>query len=115
MVCICDGTQAHHQLHRHVHPALWLFWASRVGIVLSGFGVLPAIWRQVKEDEAGLVHLADRAGLPWAIRRGLYYVGKANIDSSWLLFGGLSAWAVGMNIIGIRVRRCQSGWAFPVL
>ena len=34
-------------------PPYWLFWASRVGIVLSGFGVLPAIWRQVKEDEAG--------------------------------------------------------------
>jgi len=24
-------------------PPYWLFWASRVGIVLGGFGVLPAI------------------------------------------------------------------------
>lgn len=34
-------------------PPYWLFWASSVGTVLGRFGVLPAIWRRVKEDEAG--------------------------------------------------------------
>ncbi len=52
MVCICDGAHVHRQRRDHVRPPYWLFWASRVGIVLGGFGVLPAIWWQVKQDEA---------------------------------------------------------------
>ncbi|MCX6035490.1 MAG: hypothetical protein NTV38_11035 [Chloroflexi bacterium] len=85
-------------------PPYWLFWVSRVGIVLGGFGVLPAIWRQVKEDEAGWSIWLTALAFLGLSAEGLNYIGKANIDSSWLPFGGLSAWAVRMNIIGIRAR-----------
>ena len=50
--------------------------------------------------------MTDRAGFPRAVRRGteLHQQGP-NLNSGWLLFGGLAAWAVGMNAIGIRSRR----------
>ncbi len=85
-------------------PPYWLYWASRVGIVLAGFGVLPAIWAQVKAHEAGWAAWLTALAFLGLSTEGLNYVAKANIDSNWLLFGGLSAWAVGMNIIGLRAK-----------
>jgi hypothetical protein len=86
-------------------PPVWLFRASRIGIVLAGFGVLPAIWRQVKEDEAGLATWLTALAFLGLSAEGLAYIGQADFYSGWLLFGGLAAWAVGVNLIGIRYQR----------
>jgi len=85
-------------------PSNWMYWSSRIGIVLSGFGVLPAIWKQVKEVEMGWSTWLTALAFLGLSAEGLRYIGGAAINSNWLLFGGLSAWAVGMNIIGMRSR-----------
>jgi hypothetical protein len=85
-------------------PAYWLYFASRIGIVLAGFGVLPAIWAQVKAHEAGWAIWLTALAFLGLYAEGLNYIGNVAINSNWLLFGGLSAWAVGMNIIGIRAK-----------
>ncbi len=86
-------------------PPYWLFWGSRIGIVLAGFGVLPAIWRQVKEAEAGWATWLTALAYLGLATEGLAYVGRADMDTNWLLFGGLAAWAMGMNIIGMRTKK----------
>jgi hypothetical protein len=90
-------------------PAGWLFQASRIGIVLAGFGVLPAVWRQVKEHEAGWATWLTALAYLGLAAEGLYYIGQADIYSGWLLFGGLAAWAIGMNAIGLRTKLWPTG------
>jgi hypothetical protein len=86
-------------------PFYWLFQASRIGIVLAGFGVLPAIWRQLKDEEVGWVTWLTALAYFGLFAEGLYHIAGASLDSNWPLFGGLSVWAVGMNAIGLRLRR----------
>jgi len=90
-------------------PPAWLFRASRIGIVLAGFGVLPAIWRQVKGDEAGWATWLTALAFLGLAAEGLYHIGQADLDTSWLLFGGLAAWAIGMNIIALRCKLWPAG------
>ena len=85
-------------------PTYRLYYASRIGIVLAGFGVLPAIRKQVKEEAGWATWLTALAFLGLSAE-GLHYIGQASLNSNWLLFGGLSAWAVGMNIIGMRAKK----------
>ncbi|KAF0106472.1 MAG: hypothetical protein FD146_2563 [Anaerolineaceae bacterium] len=90
-------------------PSAWLHWISRIGFVLAGFGVLPAIWRQIKEHEAGWATWLTALAYLGLAAEGLLYIGQASLNSNWLLFGGLAAWAVGMNAIGIRSKRWPLG------
>ena len=59
----------------------------------------------MKEDEAGWAAWLTALAFLGLSAEGLNFIGKANLNSGWLLFGGLAAWAVGMNAIGIRGRR----------
>jgi len=86
-------------------PFDWLYRASRIGIVLAGFGVLPAVWRLLKDEEAGWVTWLTVLAFFGLFAEGLYHIANASLNSNWPLFGGLSAWAVGMNAIGLRLRR----------
>lgn len=86
-------------------PPYWLYWGSRIGIVLAGFGVLPGIWRQVKDEEAGWATWLTALAFLGLAAEGLLYIGQADLYTNWLLFGGLAAWAVGMNIIGMRTKK----------
>ena len=86
-------------------PFYWLFQASRIGIVLAGFGMLPAIWRQLKDEEAGWATWLTVLAFFGLFAEGLYHIAHGDMNSNWPLFGGLSAWAVGMNVIGLRRRR----------
>ena len=82
-------------------PFAWGFWVSRLCIVLSGFGVLPAIWRQLKAHAPGWVTWLTTIAYLGLATEGLLYAAQAQLSSTWLLFGGLGIWAIGMNLIGI--------------
>ena len=83
--------------------------------MLGGFGVLPSIWGQVKEDEASWAVWLTALAFLGLSAEGLNFIGKANLNSGWLLFGGLAAWAVGMRTPSASGAAAgRSGWASSV-
>jgi hypothetical protein len=63
--------------------------------------MLPAVWRQLKENAPGWVTWLTAVAFLGLSAEALYHLGRAAIDTTPLLFGGLGAWAVGMNLIGL--------------
>ena len=81
--------------------APWIFWLSRIGLVLAGFGMLPAVWYQVRGYAPGWATWLTAISYLGLAAEALLYIGQVEIQTTWLLFGGLGSWAIGMNLISL--------------
>jgi hypothetical protein len=79
---------------------LWL--GSRLLVPLFAFGFLPALQVKVGKAHAGYAFWMTNLAYLGAAAEALYYFGKVDMNTTWLLFGGLGLASLAFNIIALR-------------
>ena len=82
----------------------WLWEPSRLSTVLFGLGVLPAIHLKVAPVNKPLAWLVTLWGYLGFGAEAIRVLGLAEVNTVWLFFGGMAAWSLVVNLLGLRAK-----------